>query len=330
MRADRLLVVLSLLQSNGRLTSRELASRLEVSERTVHRDMEALAIAGIPVYAERGSTGGWLLAEGYRNQLTGLTTEEIRSLLLLHSSSVVNDLGLQGQSRDAFRKLLSALPLAVRRDAEYVQERIHVDGAGWHTNAGAVSVADNTSKLRKVQQAVWTQCRLKIVYRSYESDNETSRIVNPLGLVAKRSVWYMVAQAEEEIRTFRISRLKNAELTEQAFLRPESFDLAAYWSVSTEQFKSSLPRFLARVRVASARWERFCQERYVKILSADEQQEGVHSFIEADVAFDTLESACQILLGYGRHAEALMPQPLCLAVQEEIHAMLRLYGHDHD
>ncbi|MFC4303574.1 helix-turn-helix transcriptional regulator [Cohnella boryungensis] len=171
MRADRLLTILALLQAHGRLTTRDIAGRLEVSERTVHRDMEALTTAGIPVYAERGSSGGWSLSEGYRHRITGMTSGEIRSLLLVHDSSVVKDLGLNEQADTAFDKLLSALPEAVRKDAEYVRNRIHVDGAGWH------SAPARESHLKLVQEAVWAQRKLRISYRGWDASEDTERII---------------------------------------------------------------------------------------------------------------------------------------------------------
>ncbi|MCD9022191.1 helix-turn-helix transcriptional regulator [Cohnella silvisoli] len=319
MRADRLLMIMSLLQTHGQLSSRELAVQLEVSERTIHRDMEALSVAGIPVYAERGPKGGWALSEGYRNQMTGMTTDEIRSLLLLHSSSVVRDLGLQDQVQTAFRKLFSALPLTVQRETETVRELIHVDGAGWHS-----SIHSEMPCLPIVQEAIWAQRKLKIVYRSWDSVSETERFVCPLGLVAKQSIWYLIAQTEEEIRTYRISRLKNASMLEETFSRPGGFDLAAYWEQSTKNFKSNLPRFPASVKVASARWSRFSQERYVTVLTSEKVDD--EGWVKADVEFNTLESACEIILGYGRHVQALSPALLCHSVYEESKAVVSLYG----
>jgi len=321
MRADRLLLILSLLQVHGRLTSRELSRRLEVSSRTVHRDMEALSSAGIPVYAERGSSGGWTLSEGYRHRIAAMTTEEISSLLLLQSSNVVKDLGWSAQVQNAFLKLLSALPDSARKGAEYARARLHVDGAGWHFSP------EHVPYLPVVQEAAWEQRKLLISYRSRESGEDKERIVRPLGLVAKMSVWYMVAEledAEEEIRTFRISRLKKADLRNETFVRSDTFDLAAYWERSTARFKSTLPRYPAKVRIAADRWDRFSQEKYVIV----HHQFGLDDMkrIEAAVEFHTLESACEILLKYGRHAEAVAPEQLREAVSEECRAAASLYG----
>ncbi len=127
-----MLSILLLLQTNGRMTSRQLAEKLEVSERTIFRDMESLSMAGVPVFAERGSSGGWHLSEGYRTNLTGLKKDEIQSLLLMNPTGVLKDLGLDQDFDQAFLKLLAALPPSIRSDAEYVRQRIHIDGAGWH------------------------------------------------------------------------------------------------------------------------------------------------------------------------------------------------------
>ncbi|WP_239615746.1 helix-turn-helix transcriptional regulator [Cohnella mopanensis] len=322
MRADRLLMILSLLQTYGRLSSRELANHLEVSERTIHRDMEALGTAGIPVYAERGSKGGWTLSEGYRNQITGMTIEEIRSLMLLHSSSIVRDLGLNDQARTAFRKLLSALPATARMDAEYVRERIHIDGAGWHPSAPS-----GLSQLHTVQESLWAQRKIRITYLSWDSATATERVVCPLGLVAKQSIWYMIAQTDEEIRTYRISRLQRVDRLEEAFDRPDNFDLADFWEQSTARFRSGLPRYPAQVRIASVSWSKFVQTKYVKIVNQSEEQ---GAWVKAEVEFQTLESARDIMLGFGRFAQAIAPDQLRTAIYAESKAIASLYESEQD
>lgn len=331
MRADRLLALLALLQARGQLSSREIALELEVSERTVHRDMEALSQAGIPVYALRGTKGGWTLPEGYRSRITGLTSGEIEALLLLHSSSVVTELGLHRQAKAAFGKLLSALPEAVRRNAEYVRQRIHIDGAGWHGDARTPAPL-----LTVCQEAVWAERKLNILYASRgengagprPEERENRRLVSPLGLVAKTSIWYLIAYTEEgEPRTFRISRLREAELTDERFARPEPFDLASCWEQSMSRFVAGLPRYPATVRISEGSWEKFRAERFVRVLT-HRPADGLPGWIEAEAEFNTLDSACGILLGCGREAEALAPAELRLAVREESAAIAALYAGD--
>ncbi|MFL0556460.1 helix-turn-helix transcriptional regulator [Paenibacillus barengoltzii] len=319
MRADRLLNLLILLQNRGKMSSRQLAELLEVSERTIVRDIEALSAAGIPVYAERGSRGGWVLADSYRTNLTGMRPEEIVSLLLANHNELLKDLGIQGDFQAAYQKLLAAAPAPIRQDAELIRERLHIDGAGWHASEEAFPW------LSAVQEAVWAQRKLRIRYRKEEGITE--RIIHPLGLVAKRNVWYVAAEQEPdgELRTFRISRLEEASLLDETFMRPEGFDLAAYWEQSTARFKSELPRYVARVRTTEAGLDRLRKERFIKVLQVENSDN--QGQILAEVDLQTLDWACGVILRIGRDAEVLEPQELRERVISEAQAILALYGH---
>jgi len=317
-RADRLLNLLLLLQNRGKMSSRQLAELLEVSERTIVRDIEALSAAGIPVYAERGSRGGWVLADSYRTNLTGMRPEEIVSLLLANHNELLKDLGIQGDFQAAYQKLLAAAPAPIRQDAELIRERLHIDGAGWHASEEAFPW------LSAVQEAVWAQRKLRIRYRKEEGITE--RIIHPLGLVAKRNVWYVAAEQEPdgELRTFRISRLEEASLLDETFMRPEGFDLAAYWEQSTARFKSELPRYVARVRTTEAGLDRLRKERFIKVLQVENSDN--QGQILAEVDLQTLDWACGVILRIGRDAEVLEPQELRERMISEAQAILALYG----
>ncbi|EMN49522.1 HTH domain protein [Leptospira interrogans str. L1207] len=216
MRADRLLSILLQLQAKGRISSRDLAKKLEVSERTIHRDMEALSASGIPVFAERGSKGGWELSEGYRTNLTGMKKEEIFSMILTSSTRIASDLGRKKDLDSALMKFMASLPPAYQKEAEMVRQRIYVDGAGWSCSE------EELPFLSFIQEAVWQG--KKIVLR-YKTDEESKkRNVSPLGLVAKGKIWYLVAKYEKEFRTFRVSRIVEAKLGD-SFERPKRFDL---------------------------------------------------------------------------------------------------------
>ncbi|WP_409345718.1 helix-turn-helix transcriptional regulator [Paenibacillus sp. MBLB4367] len=318
MRADRLVSILLLLQNHGRMSARELAEKLEVSERTIHRDMEALSGAGIPVFAERGSNGGWALTEGYRTNLTGMKSDEILSLLLAHPTGVLTDLGMSGVFDIAYQKLLASFPAASRQDAETARQRIHVDGAGWHQSV------ERFPLLPVVQEAIWGDKKLHIRYMREESSVE--RIVEPLGLVAKSSIWYFVARVDGELRTYRISRLLSAQMLEETFERPEPFDLASYWETSTEQFKSKLPRYPAQIRLGMKDTKRIAQQRYVQLLHVQPPDENGMAI--AEVEFHTLESACEIVLGYGGSVEVLVPHELRDKIVYEAQAIIRRYEAD--
>src|SRR6185369_7252815 len=221
MRADRLLSILLLLQARGQMTGRELAEHLEVAERTVHRDMDALSAAGVPVFAMRGSHGGWQLEENWRTQVPGLDEAELRALLMAQPR-MIGDSRLAASAERALDKLMAALPLSLREQAASMRQRLYVDATGWHgTN-------EDMSLLPIVQNAVSSDRKLKIRYRKVAKDDESSRserTVDPLGLVAKGNVWYLVAQAPTGLRTFRVSRIEEATLLDKPCERPKDFDL---------------------------------------------------------------------------------------------------------
>ncbi len=258
MRADRLLSILLTLQVHQRVTARELAERLEVSERTIYRDMEALSIAGIPVLAERGSSGGWALLDDYRTDLTGLNAAEIQTLFLSATPRLLDDLGMRQAYEAALIKLLAALPSISRRDTEYARQRIHIDPAGWF------EASENAAALPIIQDAVWQSRKLRLDYA--RSDGQSvERVVDPLGLVAKGSVWYLVARVEGDLRTYRISRVRDAVILDDTAERPADFDLAVYWEQSKVEMKQNLPRYQAIMRMTPAALKRLRGARYVRI-----------------------------------------------------------------
>ncbi len=232
MRADRLLALLLLLQTRGRMTAHELAEQLEVSERTIYRDMEALSVAGIPVYAERGPGGGCSLLDGYQTRLTGLTATEVRALFLLHMASPLADLGLTKALDDALLKLSASLPVPQRNDAEQVRQRIHLDSTAWNANA------ETMCHLHTIQEAIWQERVLVLSYRESHSYC-CEQLVEPYGLVSKGSAWYLVGAATGESKVFHVSRVAAVMLTAEHFIRPASFDLPHYWSEYCQQLNAN-------------------------------------------------------------------------------------------
>ena len=301
MRADRLLSILLLLQVHRRMTAGELARRLEVSERTIHRDMEALSVAGVPVYSERGSGGGWVLQEAYRTNMTGLNVAEIQALFLTKPTRLLTDLGLHKAAEAALTKLLAAIPSISRRDAEYSRQRIHVDGAGWH------QWEEQVPFLPLLQEAVWQERKLEFTYA--RGDTGVERLVDPLGLVAKGQVWYLVAAVEGEVRSYRVSRILQAMVTEEPASRPRVFDLAAYWEQSTADFRSRLLWFPATVRVAPALLARLERGvRYVRVGEAGPPERDGWSVIA--IRFENETEACEYILGFGPLMQVLEPPEL--------------------
>ena len=303
MRADRLFSIVLLLQSHRHLTARDLAGRLEVSARTIHRDMEALSAAGIPVVAERGTRGGWSLLGEYRTNLTGLNEAEIQSLFVIKPSRLLADLNLEKAAEGALLKLLAALPSIYRRGAEYARQRIYVDVTGWNRAEEAVPL------LHALQEAVWQERRVRMTYGRGECEGAAERLADPLGLVAKGSVWYFVAAVEGEVRSYRVSRVQSVEILDEPCVRPPDFDLAAFWEQSAARFRAHLPQYRARVR---ARQEIVARMPYAGRFARVEQvgQRDADGWVEVSLRFDVEEMACEYALGFGTQLEVLGPAAL--------------------
>lgn len=307
MRADRLLSILLILQTQGRATGRELARRLEVSERTVHRDMEALTAAGVPVYAERGPAGGWQLLEDYRTDLTGLKPGEVQALLVGQPNRLLEDLGLSRASEGAWIKLLASLPAFYRREAESVRGRIHIEPRG---------AGEPVPHLPTLLEALWRNRKLHAIYR--RNDGEISeRMLDPLGLVAKGSTWYLVAWNGEDYRTYRVSRLQEARLSLRSAIRPADFDLRSFWERSQTELKEQLPRYDMRVQVEQKALERFgLVGRWARLLQAVPVEEG---WLEAQIRFELEADALAWVLSLGTAVRVLEP----LKLQEKLRETAR-------
>jgi predicted DNA-binding transcriptional regulator YafY len=318
MRADRLLSILLLLQVHQSITARTLAQRLEVSERTIYRDMDALSAAGIPVLAERGIGGGLRLLEEYRTNLTGLNPAEIQALFLTKPARLLADLGLDKAAEAGQIKLLAALPAMYRHDAEYIRQRIHIDAAGWS------QTEEDLSFLPTLQEAIWQGRKLLLTYQRSDGVG-VERLVDPLGLVAKGSLWYLVAAVEGETRTYRVSRVQAASVTGQPAVRPPGFDLAAYWERSSAQFKANLPRYPATVRVSPVILDRLeYAGKSARIEKVDPPDED--GWLKITIQFEIEEQACAYVLGFGPAIEVLEPAELREKVIKLAEGVVALYA----
>jgi predicted DNA-binding transcriptional regulator YafY len=251
MRASRLISVLLLLQTRGRMTAQQLADELEVSVRTVYRDVEELSASGIPVYADRGMHGGFQLVEGYRTKLTGLTPEEAEALFLSGYPGPAAQLGLGTVLAAAQLKVMAALPPELRSRAARLRQRFHLDAPGWFQGPEVAPF------LQQIAEAVWADHRLHMHYRRGSDDGPVvERVVDPLGLVLKAGVWYLIARSEGGMRTYRVGRILDMTPLPYRFERPEDFDLAEYWERSTAEYAKSLPSFVATLKVRGDAIER--------------------------------------------------------------------------
>ncbi len=324
MRADRLISILLLLQIHRRLTSHALAQRLEVSERTIHRDMEALSIAGIPVFSERGTGGGWSLVEGYRSNLTGLSEAEVQAVFLTRPAGLLADLGLDKAGAAGLIKLQASLPLPHQRAAAFAQERLHIDLTGWNNAKEAVPI------LPTLLEAVWHEYKLKITYQRNECD-AVERLIDPLGLVAKGSAWYLVASVEDSIRSYRVSRVQSASVLPERCQRPATFDLAAYWKQSAVAFKDQFPRYAVTLRVhPDCAMHLYLVGRFSRVEKMEEP--GQDGWRKAVIVFQVEAMACEGLLSLGANVEILEPLELrekIIQQAENILAFYRRSAHTH-
>ncbi len=318
MRADRLISIMLLLQTYRRMTAHDLAERLEVSERTIHRDMESLCVAGVPVVAERGASGGWSLMGEYRTNLTGLKESEIQALFLARSPRLLDDLGLGKAAEAAFIKLFATVPPATRHDAESASQRIYVDVTGWNRNEESVPF------LPLLQEAVWQERQMKFKYQRGD-DCDVERVVDPLGLVAKGSVWYLVAAIDGEFRNYRVSRMQEAEMTGQSFIRPEAFDLIKHWHQSAIEFKSKLPRYPVTARVHPEAVNRlYILGGFSHVERIDPPDDD--GWRRVSICFQVEDIACERLLGFGDQIEVLEPPELQRKILSRAQSVVEFYS----
>ncbi|OOE12675.1 helix-turn-helix transcriptional regulator [Fictibacillus arsenicus] len=318
MRADRLISILLLLQNHEKMTTKALAEELEVTERTIHRDMEALSSAGIPVLAERGKHGGWRLVDQYRTKLTGLKDNELKTLFLSPSFQLLSDLGFTKDWKEARQKLLASLPNSLQTQADDMWNRVHIDTDTWRQSSQELSA------LSTLQQAIWKERTIKMGYE--KANKETSeRIVEPLGLVAKGRTWYLIAASNGELRNFRVSRIKSPEMTDEVFARPQDFKLAEYWNQSKQTFVQNLPVFEVEVEVSPAIIPRLTfTGRFAQVLhtGAPNDEDGS---IPVQLSFDTKEEAAAFVLGFGDKIKIKQPVSLIDTVTKMAESALSLY-----
>ncbi|MFN8513167.1 MAG: WYL domain-containing protein [Chloroflexia bacterium] len=323
MRADRLLSILLLLQVHRRLTAADLAARLGVSERTVHRDMGALSASGIPVYAERGGNGGWRLTEEYQTKLTGLTQAEIQAAFLTQPARLLADLGLRQAADAASLKLLAALPSGQRGGAARAQQTILLDMAGWRQAVESVPL------LPTLHAAIWQGRRVLFAYERGDGEAR-ERTVDPLGLVAKGRIWYLVAAVHGEVRTYRVSRMRAAQTLDEVAIRPPDFDLALFWEESSRAFVEQLPRYAVVARVAPAMLARLQLGDRVPAFAVHGPPDA-EGWTTVTLQMETPDSACEYLLGVGMLVEVLEPLALREQVGTWAWSVAARYGtRDHD
>lgn len=305
MRADRLLSIMLMLQAQGKTTTVALADTLEVSRRTILRDIEALSMAGVPIHADAGHGGGVYLDEHYRVSLTGLKEAEVRALFVSARHGPLQDVGLGAAAEATLLKLFAALPSLHRQEAERIQQRIHLDPAWWWHKG------DMLPHLDTLKAAVFDDYRVKVCYERGGGE-VVERILEPYSLVAKASVWYVIARREDELRTYRVSRFVEVERMDEHFERDATFDLAQYWHANASAFVANLPTFDFTLRLAAARLQFLKLYASGRYTIRDTSPDGESSVI--DIRMSSLDEARMLVLGLGTDAEIIEPDELREAV----------------
>ncbi|UQI47751.1 YafY family transcriptional regulator [Streptomyces sp. HU2014] len=315
MKSDRLLSILLLLQTRGRVTAAELAERLDVSVRTIYRDIDSLSTAGVPVYAERGRHGGVALLPGFRTDVTGLTADEARALFVLASRSAHADLGLDGALGSALRKVMAALPAPHRPAAEATSRRILVDPVRWLTGPAA------EVRLDELNAAVFADRRLRLRYRHGGESEPKTYTVDPYGLVAKAGVWYLVADRRARPRLFRADRVAAVTVTDRPVRHRPGVELADAWEELRRRVERRPAEFRVTATVRRARLDMFL--RIAGYQLAGPPSDGDPATVE--LLLPEARAARQ-LLSFGPDVEVLAPEE----VREDLAAVaartVELYG----
>jgi predicted DNA-binding transcriptional regulator YafY len=324
-RAGRLVSLLLLLQTRGRMTAQALADELEVSVRTVYRDVESLGAAGVPIYADRGPAGGYQLLDGYRTRLTGMTSDEAGSLYLAGMPGPAAELGLGSVLAAAELKLRASLPGELADRADRVRERFHLDAPGWFR------ADEPTPYLSTVASAVWDCRQLEIRYRRWKAPREVTRTLDPLGVVLKAGRWYLVAGSASRITTYRVTNILEAEVLPSPAVRPPEFDLAGFWLEWTDRYERSVYRGSATVRMTTAALDRMAyvfppeMSRQARASAGPPDATG---WLVTTVPIESVQHGHIELLKLGAEAEILDPPELRSLFTATAHQMARTYPQD--
>ncbi|MGC0329390.1 putative DNA-binding transcriptional regulator YafY [Streptomyces sp. SAI-170] len=319
MKSDRLLSILLLLQTRGRVSAPELADRLEVSVRTIYRDVEALSAAGIPVYAERGRTGGIQLLDGFRTDVTGLTADESRALFVLAAQGAHQALGLDTALGQALRKVMAALPAPHRPAAEATSRRILVDATRWRGEAA------DPADLGTLQDAVFTDRRLRLSYRHSGAPEPRTYTVDPYGLVAKAGVWYLVADRRGTPRLFRADRIHQATVLPDTVHRRPGVELADVWEALRREVEKRRGGLEVTARVRRDRLDLFLRLNAPWLTGRPAEEDTDGDWITVRLAYEVLGEARQ-LLQFGDRVEVLEPAEVREELARAARAVAELYG----
>ncbi|MBM7790788.1 helix-turn-helix transcriptional regulator [Tenggerimyces flavus] len=296
MRAERLLRIVMVLQAKGRATAAELGRELEVSPRTIQRDMDVLSGVGIPVYATRGTAGGWALVADYRTSLNALTTSDALAMVVAQSRGVLDDLGIDDPGQAPIHKLLAAIAPSARDQVEHARQRIHVTQGSWGPEPPRSTLLD-------LQRAIWADRLVSIRYRT---SSPVTLELAPLGLVRDNMTWYLVGRREAGLRTYRVDRIRSIAVLDETFERPEGFDLAAHWQAASASYVQSLGSYVVRLRL---RGDAVQRTDWVYVRSRTLSEPDADGWVDAVLEVGDEDNAHAVLHDLGIAGEVIVVEP---------------------
>jgi predicted DNA-binding transcriptional regulator YafY len=320
MRADRLISIVMLLQTHEKMTAAELSRELEVSQRTIYRDITALSVAGVPVYTDRGPAGGIALVDSYRTTLTGISEDEARALFMLSIPEALNELGVGQKLKTALLKLVVSLSHDRKGLVNETQQRIYLDSTPWTpTDEPAIH-------LGIIHQALWQDKQLWLEYQG-SFDTQVEIDIAPLGLVSKLDTWYLLGLTEGYLRVLRVKDILQVRILEQDFIRDANFSLVDTWMEWCKEYQERRPVFFVKVKVApelSTKLGRYLGEtvRY-EILETEPGKEP--EWMVVNISFENFFRARECILSLGRAVEVLEPEALKLSVTDFARQIIDFY-----
>lgn len=322
MRADRLISILLLLQSSPKLTASQLSKKLEVSIRTIYRDIDALSSIGVPIYADKGVNGGIRLLGDYKTSLTGINKNELLSLLIPTSDKILADLGIENLKYQTMLKILGNSSSNAVQELENIQNYIYIDMLPWNDTNSKV----NTDILTILQSAIWNTEELLIKYKKIVElkEIEIKEVkVQPLGLVCKRSIWYLVAIDSEIIKTYKTSNIEDVFILDESFIRPENFNLKDYWIQSTLNFKTLIPKYNFTFKVNPIILNQVKERPFIFIKETTTKED----FIYLKIDFESLWQGIEFAFNYGKNIEIIEPDEAIHEIKKKALQVIELYRH---
>lgn len=315
MRADRLISILMLLQIHKKLTASELSKKLEVSVRTIYRDIDILSGIGVPIVTDKGINGGVKLLGDYKTSLTGINKNELFSLFIPTGDKILEDLGVENLKDSTILKILGNSSPNQVKEVENIQNYIYIDMYTWNQSNTSV----NTDILSVLQNAIWNSKSLKILYRKI---NETKEVVlNPLGLVCKRGVWYLVAVNNEIIKTYKVASVESALLMDDTFIRPNDFNLKSHWKNSTSNFLSLIPKHTFIFKVSPYILNHIKERQFITISESMVNENEIY----LNIKFDALWQGIEFAFGYGKDIEIIEPIAAISEMKKKALEVIDLY-----